>query len=144
MAEVKVTRAPADGPGVVKDECLVLADKPVQSSDQPWWLPPGTRTRARTWWSVSCCRHGLRIVGHMSGLGGRALIAILTVVWWLSLKTTLRYGWRVFVEFEHLTWRQRFWREPVEARGIIPKGASRQKNFMWNATWSSDQKLRIC
>jgi hypothetical protein len=33
MAEVKVTRACADGPGAVKNDFWVLADEPVQRGD---------------------------------------------------------------------------------------------------------------
>jgi hypothetical protein len=47
-AEVKVMQAHVDRLGAVKDECWVLPDGPEQPGDQPWWLTPGTRTRART------------------------------------------------------------------------------------------------
>jgi hypothetical protein len=47
--EVKVMWARANGPGTVKDECWILSDGSEQSNDQPWWLTPRTRTRARTW-----------------------------------------------------------------------------------------------
>jgi hypothetical protein len=39
------------------------------------------------------------------------------------------------------TRRRLLWREPVAARSITPKGASRRSNFVWS-TWSSDQKPR--
>jgi hypothetical protein len=42
---VKVKRAHADGPGVVKDECWILADGPEQPGDQPWWFTPKTHSR---------------------------------------------------------------------------------------------------
>jgi hypothetical protein len=42
MAEVKVMRARADGPGAVKGECWVLTDGSEQSGDQPRWLTPRT------------------------------------------------------------------------------------------------------
>jgi hypothetical protein len=45
MTEVKVMQSRADGSKEVKNECWVLAD----GSDQPWWMTPRTRTRARTW-----------------------------------------------------------------------------------------------
>jgi hypothetical protein len=47
-AEVKIIWARTDGPGVVKDGCWVLADEPEQLGDQPWWLTPRARTRARS------------------------------------------------------------------------------------------------
>jgi hypothetical protein len=53
-AEVKVMRARADGSGVVKDECWVLADELEQPGDQPWWLTPRTHTLTRTWRSGLC------------------------------------------------------------------------------------------
>jgi hypothetical protein len=84
MAEVKVMRARADGPGAVKGECWVLTDKLEQPGDQPWWLTPGTCTCARTWWSGPCCRRGRGLAGHTSDHGGRARGAVLTaglVVW---------------------------------------------------------------
>jgi hypothetical protein len=40
-------RARRDGPRAVKGEYWVLTDVP----EQPRWLTPETRTRARTWWS---------------------------------------------------------------------------------------------
>jgi hypothetical protein len=52
---VKVMRDRANGPGVVKDECWILADGPEQPGDQPWWLTPETRTRARMWRGRPCC-----------------------------------------------------------------------------------------
>jgi hypothetical protein len=70
MVEVKVMRARADGPVVVKDECWVLADGPEQSSDQSWWMTPGTRTRARMWWSGPCCRHNRGLARHVSRTWG--------------------------------------------------------------------------
>jgi hypothetical protein len=51
-------RSHADKPGVMKDECWVLADGPEQHGDQSWWLTPGTRTRARTWRGGACCQRG--------------------------------------------------------------------------------------
>jgi hypothetical protein len=48
MAKVKVIQTRADGPRAVKGECLVLTDGPEHPGDQPWWLTPGTSTRART------------------------------------------------------------------------------------------------
>jgi hypothetical protein len=84
MAEVKVMRARANGPGAVKGECWDLADGPEQPGDQPWWLTPGTRTRARTWWCGPCCRCGRGLAGHASSHGGRTRGAVLTmglVVW---------------------------------------------------------------
>jgi hypothetical protein len=84
MVEVKVMRAHADGPRAVKGECWVLTDASEQPGDQPWWLTPGTRTCARTWWSGPCCRRGRGLVGHVSDRGGRARGAVLTiglVVW---------------------------------------------------------------
>jgi hypothetical protein len=42
MAEVKVMRARADGPGAVKGECWVLTNESEQLGDQLWWLTPGT------------------------------------------------------------------------------------------------------
>jgi hypothetical protein len=35
MAEVKVMRAHADGPGAVKGECWVLTNRSEQPGDQP-------------------------------------------------------------------------------------------------------------
>ena len=84
MAEVKVMRAHADRPGVVKGECCGLTNGSEQSGDQPWWLTPGTRTYARTWWSGPCCRRGRGLARHASDRGGRARGAVLTaglVVW---------------------------------------------------------------
>jgi hypothetical protein len=78
MAEVKVMRARADGPGAVKNECWVLADGPEQLGDQLWWLTPGTRTRTRTWWGGLCCWHSRGLVGHASGHGGRTCGVVLT------------------------------------------------------------------
>jgi hypothetical protein len=54
--------------------------------DQPWWLTPGIRTRARMWWSGPCCRRGRGLTGHVSGRGGRARGVMLTVglVVWAS------------------------------------------------------------
>jgi hypothetical protein len=52
MADVKVMRASADGPGAVKDECWDMADGPEQQGDQLWWLTPGTRTHARTFLAI--------------------------------------------------------------------------------------------
>jgi hypothetical protein len=48
MAEVKVMRARADGPGAVKGECWVLTDRSEQLGDQLLWLTPETRTCAMT------------------------------------------------------------------------------------------------
>jgi hypothetical protein len=84
MAEVKVMQARVDGPGAVKCECWVLTDGSEQPGDQPWWLTPGTRTCAGTWWSGPCCRLGRGLAGHASDRGGRARGAVLTtdlVVW---------------------------------------------------------------
>jgi hypothetical protein len=84
MAEVKVMRSRADGPGAVKGECWVLTDGSEQPGDQPRWLTPGTRTCARTWCSGPCCRRGRGLAGHTSDRGGRARGAVLTaglVVW---------------------------------------------------------------
>jgi hypothetical protein len=84
MAEVKVMRARADGPGVMNDECWVLTDGPEQPGDQPRWLIPGTCTRARTWWRGPCCRRGRVLAGHVPRRGGRTRGAVLTtglVVW---------------------------------------------------------------
>jgi hypothetical protein len=49
MAEVKVMRARADGPGAVKGECWVLTNGSEQSGDQPRWLTSETHTCARMW-----------------------------------------------------------------------------------------------
>lgn len=110
-------RAHADGLGAVKDERWVLADGPEQTGNQPWWL---TLARGR----------GRGLVGHASGCGGRARGAILTVVWCLSLKTTLRYGWWVLLGLGLKTRRRRFKRESVRAHDITVKGASRRSNFV--------------
>jgi hypothetical protein len=60
-------RARANGLGVVKDECWVLADGP-KPGDQLWWLTAGTRTRTRTWWSMPPAR--LRTGGtHFQDMG---------------------------------------------------------------------------
>jgi hypothetical protein len=71
--KVKVMRARADRPGVVKDECWVLADGPEQQGDHPWWLTPGTHTSASTCWSGSCCRHGRGLAGHVSRTWGTCM-----------------------------------------------------------------------
>jgi hypothetical protein len=56
----------------------------------------------------------------------RARSAILIAVWWLSLKTTLRYGWQVLLSLGLKTRRRwQFGREPVAACGVTAKGASR-------------------
>jgi hypothetical protein len=84
MAEVKVMRARADGPGAVKGECWVLTDISEQPGDHPWWLTSGTITCTRTWWSGPCCRRGRGLAGHASDRGGRARGVVLTtglVVW---------------------------------------------------------------
>jgi hypothetical protein len=84
MAEVKVMRARADGPGAVKGECWVLTDGSEQPGDQPRWLTTGTRTCARTWWSGPYCRRDRGLAGNASNRGGRARGAVLTagfVVW---------------------------------------------------------------
>jgi hypothetical protein len=62
----------------------VLTDGPEQSGDQSWWVTLETRTRARTWWSGLCCRHGRGLARHTSCRGGRTRGAGLTmglVVW---------------------------------------------------------------
>jgi hypothetical protein len=84
MAEVKVKRARADEPGAVKDECWVLTDGPEQSGYQPWWLTPGTHTRARTWWSGPCCQRNRGLSGHASGHGGRGAVLTAGLVVWAS------------------------------------------------------------
>jgi hypothetical protein len=84
MAEVKVMRARADGPGAVKGECWDFTDGSEQPGDQPRWLTPGTRTSARTWWSGLCCRRGRGLAGLASDRGGHARGAVLMtglVVW---------------------------------------------------------------
>jgi hypothetical protein len=84
MAEVKVTRARSNGPGVVKGECWVLTDESEKLGDQLWWLTLGTRTCARTWWSGPCCRRGRGLAGDASDRGGRARGVVLMaglVVW---------------------------------------------------------------
>jgi hypothetical protein len=84
MAKVKVMRARADGPRVVKGKCWVLTDESEQTGDQPWWMTPGTRTCARTWWSGPCCRRDRGLAGHASDRGRHARGAVLTtglVVW---------------------------------------------------------------
>jgi hypothetical protein len=63
-------QARADGPGAVKGECWVLTDGPDELGDQPRWLTPRTRTRARTWWSEPCCRRGRGLARHASGRAG--------------------------------------------------------------------------
>jgi hypothetical protein len=95
MAEVKVMRAHADRPGAVKGECCVLTNGSEQSGDQPWWLTPGTRTYARTWWSGPCCRRGRGLARHASDRGGRARGAVLTagLVVWASKPPSATDGW---------------------------------------------------
>jgi hypothetical protein len=95
MAEVKVMRARADGPGVVKGEWWVLTNESEQPGDQPWWLTLGTRTCARTWWSGSCCRRGRGPVGHASDHGGCARGAVLTtgLVVWASKQLSATDAW---------------------------------------------------
>jgi hypothetical protein len=78
MAEVKVMRARADGPGAAKGDCWVLTDGSEQPGDQPRWLTPGTRTCARTWWSGPCFQYGRGLAGHISDRGGHARGAVLT------------------------------------------------------------------
>jgi hypothetical protein len=95
MDEVKVMRARADGPEVVKGECWVLTDGSEQPGDQPWWLTLGTRTCARTWWSGPCCLRGRGLAGHASDRGGRALGAVLTtgLVVWASKPPSATNAW---------------------------------------------------
>jgi hypothetical protein len=95
MAEVKVMRARADGSRAVKGECWVLTDESKQSGDQPWWLTPGTRTCARTWWSGPCYRRGRGLVGHESDRGGRARGAVLMtgLVVWASKPLSATDAW---------------------------------------------------
>jgi hypothetical protein len=76
--------ARADGPGAVKDKCWILANGPKQLRDQPWWLKHGTRTRARTWQSGSCCRRGQELQDTCPRRGGHAHGAIHTAVWWFE------------------------------------------------------------
>jgi hypothetical protein len=63
-------QARADRPGVVEDGCWVLANEPEQTGDQPWRLTPGTHTRARSWKSALCVRHGRGLAGHVSRTWG--------------------------------------------------------------------------
>ena len=83
MAEVKVMRARADGPGAVKGECWVLTNGSEQPGDQPRWLTPRTHL-CEDWWSGPCCRHGRELAGHASDREGHARGVVLTtglVVW---------------------------------------------------------------
>jgi hypothetical protein len=141
MAEVKVMRARADGPGAVKGECWVLTNESEQLGDQLWWLTPGTHlcedvvewtvlpawsrtSGTRVWSWRTCTRCGTH--GRFGGLG---------------LKTTKRYGCLVLLSLGLKTRRWRFWREPVAACGVTVEGASRRSNSVWR-TWPSDQKPR--
>jgi hypothetical protein len=102
---VKVMRARADGPGVMKGDCWVLTEGPQRLGV---WLTPGTRTRARPWWSGSCCRHGRGLGGHAPGRGGRARGAVLIggLVVWASKPPN--YRWRVLLCLGFKTRRRQF------------------------------------
>jgi hypothetical protein len=76
--------------------------------------------------------------GHV----GCARGAILMTVWWLSLKTILRYGWRVLLSLGLKTRWLRFKREPMIVRGVTSKDVLRRSNFVWSV-WSSDRKPRF-
>jgi hypothetical protein len=54
--------------------------------------------------------------------------AIFTSVWCFSLKSTLRYGWRVLLSVSLKTRRRRFRKELVVACGVTTKGMSRRCN----------------
>jgi hypothetical protein len=49
MAEVKVMRARAYGPGAMEDKYWVLTDGLEQPDNQPWWLTIGTSTDVVEW-----------------------------------------------------------------------------------------------
>jgi hypothetical protein len=113
MAEVKVMRACADGPGAVKDECWVLADEPEQPGDQPWWLTPRTHTRVRTWRSEPCCWRGRGLARHVSRTWRHARGVILTTVWWFGPQNYPALRMADFAEFG-----------PQNSATVVPVGIS--------------------
>jgi hypothetical protein len=73
-----------------------------------------------------------------SGRGGRTCGALLKMVWWLILEKPPSATDRGFsTEFGLKTRRWRFQHESEAARGVIAKGVSRRRNFVWSA-WPSD------
>ena len=72
------------------------------------WLTSGG-THVWSWRTCTQC-------GTHGGFGG------------LGLKTTQCYRWWVLLSLGLKTRGQRFWREPVVARGVIAEGASRRSN----------------
>jgi hypothetical protein len=118
-AKVKVTRARADGPGAVKDECWVLADRLEQSGDQPWWLTPRARTSMRTWWSGLCCQHDRGLVGHKSRTWRMRTWCDTHGGFVVDPQNHHAYGWRVWLSLGLKTQRRWFRRESLVARGVI-------------------------
>jgi hypothetical protein len=124
-----------------------------RKSAESWLTDQSSRVTSHSGWHlghalVRGCGGVSRVAGTVEnwwdtcpGHGGCAHCAILTAVWWLSIKNTMRCGWRILLSLGLKTRWRRFWREPVEVRGITVKGVSRRSNFVWSV-WPSDRKPR--